>query len=263
MGRILVVDSDFAALRCVERLLWRRGDEALTADSGGQALEVVLERAVDVILVDLRLSDMTALDLLRELPELGIGTPCIVMSGGATIQSAVEAMRLGALDYLQKPLSGQDLEDALVRAFAGRPRASSANVRADGVARWARAIAVVLDSPHDPRNLADWSRIRGVAPETLRTWCRTARLLPKRSLDLARLLRAVSQARFKGWPLERLLEASNYRTVARLLVAGGLLMQGDLPTLGQLLERQSLIVDPIAIGELRQILRELGFSLDA
>jgi two-component system response regulator RegA len=263
MARVLIVEDDVGTLESFGRLLRYQGHEPMTAASGGQALEIVQAAPPEIILADLVLPDMTALDLIRELQILRIAPPSVVMTGFGTIESAVEAMKLGAVDYLQKPLFGDDLERAIERGLTGRTPPTFAIVRADGMARWAMAIASVVDSPHDPKNLADWSRIRGVAPDTLRTWCRTAHVLPKRSLDLARLLRAVCLSRSKGWPLERLLDAADHRTVERLLAAGGLTSDTKLPTLGQLLARQSLISDLAALDELRRVLRELGTDLES
>jgi hypothetical protein len=123
----------------------------------------------------------------------------------------VEAIRLGALDYLQKPVTEEDLERAIERSKAGRTDHTPPIARADGIARWAIAVASVINATNDPKNLVEWSRIGGVAPETLRGWCRTADLPPKRSLDLGRLLRAVSQATLKDCHPKRFLDAAIQR----------------------------------------------------
>jgi ActR/RegA family two-component response regulator len=241
---VLVVDDDPGTRDSFERLLRYRGYDVLTAESGGQALHVIQTQKPDVVLVDLKLLDMTALDVIRELRARKMSTPCIVMTGFGEIGSAVSAMKLGAVDYLTKPVEQEDLEAAIERAFAGRADHLPEIVRADGMTRWALAIASILDAPHDPKGLVDWSRIRGFAPATLRAWCRTAAMPPKASLDLARILRAVSQARFRGWPAWRLLEVADHRTLNRLLTAGGLsAVSLELPTLDQVLTRQSFITE--------------------
>lgn len=263
MARVLIVDDDFGTRQSFGRVLQAAGHDVLPVESGAQALDVVQREQLDVLLIDLRLLDMTALDLIRELRKRGVSTPTVVMTGFATIETAVEAIKAGAVDYVQKPLVGEDLEHAVRRALSGRAEYPPLIIRADSIARWAMAIASVLDSPHDPKTLLGWSRVRGVAPETLRAWCRTAGLSPKRSLDLARVLRAAFQARASGSSADRLLDVANHRTLRRLLDAGGLVPAGDPPSLEDVLARQSLITDPVAVDELRRVLRELGMNLDS
>jgi ActR/RegA family two-component response regulator len=264
MARVLVVDDDPGTRHAFELMLRQAGHDVLAAESGTQALQVMQQEKPDVALVELQLLDMTGLDILRKLRDRAIATPCIVVTGYGTIESAVSAMKLGAVDYLTKPLEADDLEPAVHHALAARADHPPAVVRADGLVRWARAIAGVLDAPHDPKNLAEWSSFRGVAPATLRSWCRTAAIPPKGSLDLARILRAVFHGRSRGWPVGRLLEVADRRTLERLLRAAGLSrVERDLPTLNQVLSRQSFIADPAAIEELRRVLCDFCIDLDS
>jgi hypothetical protein len=136
-------------------------------------------------------------------------------------------------------------------------------IRADGVARWAIAVANVLHAHHDPKTLEAWSAIRGVAPETLRGWLRTARLSPKHSLDLARVLRALYQSRQARTPSDRFLDVADRRTLQRLLVEGGLTGDAPASTLREVLARQTFIRDRIALKELRRVLDDLGYERDA
>lgn len=258
MARVLVIDDDLGIRETSRAVLRQAGHEVGIAASGTEALRILQRDPYDVLVIDFNLPDMTALDLIRTLRGRGMATPSVIVTGFGTIESAVEAIKLGAIDYLQKPLAGDDLELAIKRALAGGTDYAPGIIRADGVARWSMAIASVLTLPHDPKNLTDWSRIRGVAPETLRSWCRTARLSPKRSLDLARILRAVSQARAQGWSLDRLLNIANHRTLERLLARSGLATATDLPAIEELLHRQRFITDPGALEELRRVLAEFG-----
>ncbi|CAN5877438.1 hypothetical protein BH18ACI5_BH18ACI5_03770 [soil metagenome] len=261
MAIVLVVDDDLGTRDTFGALLRCQGYAVLTADSGRDALRMIQVARPDVALVDLKLLDMTALDLIRELRMQNISTPCVVMTGFGTIESAVNAMKLGAVDFLTKPVEQDDLQSALERAVEGGAYHVPAIIRADGMSRWALAVASVLDAPHDPTCLVDWSRIRGVAPATLRAWCRTSGMSPKRSLDLARILRAALQARSRGWPARRLLEVADHRTLDRLLAVGGLAGH-ESPTLDQVLSRQSFITDPVALDELRRVLYEFNMDRD-
>ena len=263
MALVLIVDDDLGTRETFRDVLRYQGHSVLMAESGAQALGVISEQKPDVVVVDLKLPDMTGLDVIRGLRFDGTAPACIVITGFGSIESAVRAMKLGAVDYLTKPVDEDDLVAAVDRVLVGRPGHVPTIVRADGVARWALAVASVLDAPRDPTSLEDWSLIRKVAPATLRGWCRTAGLPPKASLDLARVLRAVWQARARKWPPSRLLGAADHRTLSRLLAAGGLSATGvESPPLGEVLDRQSLVTDNVAIDELRRVLREFDMPLD-
>lgn len=133
-------------------------------------------------------------------------------------------------------------------------------LHADGLTRWATALASVVHAQHDPKTLRNWSRLRGVAPETLRSWCRTIHISPKRSLDLARVLRAVFLSGRSGWTPQRFLDVADHRTLERLMVAGGLLGGAEVPAFDEVLIRQSLVRDPVALCELRRVLEEFEIS---
>jgi hypothetical protein len=88
--------------------------------------------------------------------------------------------------------------------------------------RWAHAVARVIDCPFDLRTVAMWGRAIGVSEGTIRDWCRAANCLPKRSLDFARLLRAIVQSQERDWDPFNLLDVVNERTMRNLLKRGGL-----------------------------------------
>lgn len=198
MARVLVVDDDLGTRQTFTWILKTSGHEVISAESGRAALLVAGANPPDVALIDLNLPDATALDLIRASRASGSTFPIIVITGFGTIRSAVEAIKLGALDYLQKPLDLEEVLEAVEHALQGTPGHTRSVVRADGVALWTTAVVSVLNSPHDPRTVEAWAVVRGVAPETLRSWCRTADLPPKRSLDLARVLRAAFWGRARG-----------------------------------------------------------------
>lgn len=103
MPRILVIDDDEAVRDSVSRILEAAGHTVQTADTGESGLAVARTGSFDVILSDLRMSGISGLDVLKRLREYGVDSVFIVMTGFGTVDAAVDAMRLGAVDFIQKP----------------------------------------------------------------------------------------------------------------------------------------------------------------
>ena len=128
--------------------------------------------------------------------------------------------------------------------------------------RWAQAIVGILDSSIDPKTVAMWGRALGVSEGSIRDWCRAAHCLPKPSLDLARLLRAIVLARHYGWDPFNLLDIAHERTLKDLVRRGGLteFPSAEAPlTPQQFLTVQRYITNPAALAALTGALeRHLG-----
>ena len=114
---VLVVDDDNALLRTVADILELNGYTARTADTGSGGLAVAAEAAPAVALVDLRLPDMNGLDVAARLHSLSDLTQVVVLTGNASLESAVAAMRERSIDYLVKPVNVEHL--LKVVEFAG------------------------------------------------------------------------------------------------------------------------------------------------
>ncbi|MDZ7363749.1 MAG: sigma-54 dependent transcriptional regulator [candidate division KSB1 bacterium] len=113
--KILLVDDEPGVLSALETLL----DETYaisTAMSGTQAWQALQDEEIAVAVVDLSLPDLSGLDLLRRLREKNLPTELIMVTGFGTIDSAVEAMRNGAYDYLTKPVEGARLKQVIAKA---------------------------------------------------------------------------------------------------------------------------------------------------
>lgn len=110
---ILVVDDDQTFLQVLARSLRRKGYEAITADSVTRAQELLTRHTPDMAVVDLKMQGATGLTLVPVLKDLNPGMQVIVLTGYASIATAVEAMRLGARDYLCKPADTQQILKAL------------------------------------------------------------------------------------------------------------------------------------------------------
>jgi len=104
-GATLIIDDDEAVRRTCVEMLRARGQQTLAAASVGEGLRLFGERRPAAVLLDLKLPDGTGIDVLRELQRQSPGTPVVVISGFGSVTEAVEAMRMGATDYIEKPIS--------------------------------------------------------------------------------------------------------------------------------------------------------------
>ena len=113
---VLVVDDEERFRRLLEAALTQRGHRVLTA-AGGQEAIAKLDDGVDLVLTDLRMPEVDGLALLAEARRRGLTVPVIMMTAYATVDTAVEAMRRGAFDYLTKPFDLDELDMLISRAF--------------------------------------------------------------------------------------------------------------------------------------------------
>ena len=111
--RLLVVDDDRAILTLVGSIALAEGFDVATTVDGHDAMNQLRQRPADLVLVDLRMPGITGLDVLRAIREINPRCRVVLMSGFATIDSAVEAVKLGAADYLTKPFDLQRLRQLL------------------------------------------------------------------------------------------------------------------------------------------------------
>lgn len=118
--RILVVDDEPNQLVTIARILSRQGHEVLTAANGADALDLLDTEEIDVLITDLNMPVMDGLTLLREVADLGARPSTVVLTGYGTIQSAVDAMKYGAADYLIKPCNPDELKLVIERQLEVR-----------------------------------------------------------------------------------------------------------------------------------------------
>jgi len=120
LGRILIVDDQRNMRTTLSMLLRGAGFWVDEAESGQEGAELGSSEAYDVVLTDLRLGDPDGLEVLRAVKEAQPRSEVILMTAYGTIESAVDAMRLGAFDYLQKPFTEQELMLKLQKAIESR-----------------------------------------------------------------------------------------------------------------------------------------------
>ena len=119
MARILVIDDDSGVRESMARMLRSAGYTVLVAGSGEEGFDLARGDAFDVILSDMRMPGLSGLDVLRKLRDVNVDACFIVMTGFGTVDTAVEAMKLGAVDFVQKPFFRDEL---LMRVRAATDR---------------------------------------------------------------------------------------------------------------------------------------------
>jgi DNA-binding NtrC family response regulator len=106
---LLLIDDDPSTLASLARAFRLAGHEATVCDNAGRGSELARSEHFDLILSDVVMAGKTGLELLEELKKVGVKTPIVLISGQANIEMAVKATRLGALDFLEKPLTTDKL----------------------------------------------------------------------------------------------------------------------------------------------------------
>ena len=109
MAHLLIVDDDASTLASLARAFRLAGHEATVCDNAARALELLKSQPFDMLLSDVVMPGKDGLALLEDLRNLGISLPVVMVSGQASIEMAVRATRLGAVDFLEKPLSTDKL----------------------------------------------------------------------------------------------------------------------------------------------------------
>jgi len=265
MSQVLLIDSDPGTLVDFGTVLRKAGYLVSRASSGSKGLEILARRPIDIAVTDLRLSDMSGLDILRAIRGARSVVPVIVVTASGSTKDAVAAMRLGAADFVEKPIRNADVLRIVERVLTVKDDGnqlfevadSSNDPEAHAAARWARAIVPIMGSPRDPRTIAGWGRWVAASPGALRNWCRTAGITARRSLVFARMLRAASLSEGGRHRPENLLDVVDRRTLTGLLKFAGFKDDDDFPKdIQEFLARQALVRDPDALFEVKRALEE-------
>nr|WP_320012269.1 sigma-54 dependent transcriptional regulator [uncultured Desulfobulbus sp.] len=114
---ILVVDDDAAHLQMLRTVLGSLGYRVVTATDGGEAIAYVHEKSCDLILMDVRMTHVDGIEALAQIKEINPSIPVIIMTAYSSVDTAVEAMKLGAYDYLTKPLNFEEMQLLISRAM--------------------------------------------------------------------------------------------------------------------------------------------------
>ena len=111
--RLLIVDDDAVFLQQLGKYLLSKGLSVDAAEGGRQALEMMEKEQYDVVILDLKMPDMPGVEVMRRAHQHGVHSKFIIVTGYGEIETAVETMKLGASDYIQKPFDVEELLDTV------------------------------------------------------------------------------------------------------------------------------------------------------
>ncbi|MDQ1238706.1 MAG: UDP-3-O-[3-hydroxymyristoyl] N-acetylglucosamine deacetylase [Thermodesulfobacteriota bacterium] len=123
-GRILVVDDQEQILESLNAILSDESHEVICARDGQEALHIVQSDAPDLVFLDIWIPGIDGLQTLKAIKRIDPNCAVVMMSGHGTIETAVKAIKLGATDYLEKPLNLEDVLHLVDKAIAGRSRSN-------------------------------------------------------------------------------------------------------------------------------------------
>jgi two-component system response regulator AtoC len=110
---VLIVDDEPAIRQILSNIVEREGHQVTVAENGTAGLECLMKQTFDLAISDVRMPDFTGIELLKKAREQGIETQFIIMTAYASVNTAIEAMRAGAYDYMMKPLRHEDVKHRL------------------------------------------------------------------------------------------------------------------------------------------------------
>ena len=117
MQRILVIDDEPSIRELLKDFFTGKGFEVVTSHDGETALNLLKENKFDLLLLDLMMPGMNGMDVLREIASENLTIPSIMITAYASVSTAVEAMKLGAFDYITKPFVLEDVYLKVSRAL--------------------------------------------------------------------------------------------------------------------------------------------------
>jgi DNA-binding NtrC family response regulator len=117
-NKALVIDDEQIVLDSVSQILTDENYKVDVSLSGREGLERAIQRPYDIVLTDIRMPDIGGMRVLRDIKRAKPSLPVVIITGYATVQSAVQAMKLGAADYLEKPFEPEHLLKAVASALS-------------------------------------------------------------------------------------------------------------------------------------------------
>jgi len=147
MAHVLVVDDKEMMRDSLTATITQTGHEVFACDSAVKSLELLKGSSFDVIISDLKMPKMDGLMFLDELRKIGSETPVVMMTAYASISTAVDAMRKGAFDYIQKPFNADEINLLIDRALEHRRLVKENEAYRTSAKDWQRGRELIGDSP--------------------------------------------------------------------------------------------------------------------
>lgn len=110
MEQILIIDDEEFIRENLNRILTKEGYAVLMAPNGKEGIEIISEENIDLVLLDLNLPDVNGIEVLKKIKAISPNVLVIIITGYATVDSAVEALKLGAYDYIKKPFKADAIK---------------------------------------------------------------------------------------------------------------------------------------------------------
>lgn len=120
--KMMLVDDEERFLSSIAKLLSKKGIDAVTASSGAEAIETLKRQTIHVVILDVKMPGMDGNETLVEIKRLFPMVEVIMLTGHATVESAVDGLKSGATDYLMKPIGIDELVQKAEEAFEKRMR---------------------------------------------------------------------------------------------------------------------------------------------
>ncbi len=114
---ILIVDDEDRFCSTLKRVMKEKGIEADTANSGMEALEQIKQREYDVIILDLKMPGLSGIETLKEIKQFNGNIEVILLTGHGSVDSGIDGMKLGAYDYIMKPVDIDKLLEIVNSAY--------------------------------------------------------------------------------------------------------------------------------------------------
>ena len=145
MARLLVADDEQTILNFLVRVLVREGYEVSAAKNGYEALQLLEKNSFDLLLTDIKMDYLDGVSLLKNAKEHQPNLAVILLTGHATVDTAVAALQYGADNYLIKPAKNEDILEAVADSLNGRKR----EIRRDHLEAIAKQISLLFPPFHD------------------------------------------------------------------------------------------------------------------
>jgi CheY-like chemotaxis protein len=248
-SRVLVVDDDLGRLQTLRHVLSAEGYDVVTAQGGALGLDRLRAEDFQLVLTDLRMPDLSGLELLAEIREEAPNQPVIIFTAHGSSATKSAAARLGAVAYVDG-LWHTDLILDLVRQNIGMrhdPTERPDESVGPAIRRWVSVVVAAIKADDDLPTVRDWAERLQKSVTTIKRWCLNCGVQASDSLDFARALRiAVTHAgRTCNWYNE--LDIAEPKTMAVFLQRAGISPNGIIPDVSTFLKHQQFIVAPILL----------------